>query len=158
MASVTKPVRNWVWLQGLICGGLIAWQPATATLGAILLAPGLIAYFTDRSPARPVGRAVLLFGATIAPHSLITLWHAGNSVAASLAMAGDLRRIAVAWAVQAGGWLLVELAPLAARLVLDAKAQARIAILRRQRVRLQDEWGLAPRADEGDRSMAPDLD
>jgi hypothetical protein len=156
VTSVAKPARSLVWVQGLICGGLAAWLPGTATLGAIMLAPGLIAYLTDRSPSRPVGRAVLFFGATIAPHSLIALWHAGNSVATSLAMAGDMRRVAAAWAIQAGGWLLAELAPLAARLLLEAKAQARIAILRRRRVRLEDEWGLAPRADAGDRPMAPD--
>lgn len=154
-ADIAKPGRSLVWVQGLICGGLVAWLPATATLGAILLAPGLIAYFADRGPSRPMGRAVLLFGATIVPHSLIALWHAGNGIAASLGMAGDMRRVALAWSIQAGGWLLVELAPVLARLVLDAKAQARIAILRRRRVRLEDEWGLAPRADEGDRPMAP---
>lgn len=154
IAGVAKPRRSLGWVQGLICGGLIAWLPATATLGAILFAPGLIAYLADRSPSRAVGRAVLLFGATIAPHSLIALWHAGNGMAASLGIAGDMRRIASAWSIQAAGWLLVELAPLLVRVVLDAKAQTRIAILRRRRVRLEDEWALAARADEGDRPMA----
>ncbi len=155
MASVAKPARSLVWVQGLICGGLVAWLPATATLGAILLAPGLIAYIADRSPSRAVGRAVCLFGAVMASHSLLALWHAGNSMAASLGMAGDMRRVASAWAIQAAGWLLVELAPVLTRLVLDAKAQARIATLRRQRVVLEDEWNLAPRTDEADHPMAP---
>lgn len=153
--SAAKPTRSLLWVQGLMCGGLVAWLPATATLGAILLAPGLIAYVADRGPTRAVGRAVCLFGAVIVPHSLIALWHAGNSLATSLAMAGDMRRVASAWAIQAAGWLLVELAPVLTRLVLDAKAQARIATLRRQRVRLEDEWGLAHRPDGGDRPMAP---
>lgn len=153
--DIAKPGRSMVWVQGLVCGGLVAWMPATATLAAILLAPGLIAYLADRGPTRAVGRAVLLFGATIAPHSLIALWHAGNGMTTSLGMAADMRRVALAWSIQAGGWLLVELAPVLVRVVLDAKAQARIAILRRRRVKLEDEWALAARADEGDRPMAP---
>ena len=155
MASATKPGRSLIWVQGLLCGGLVAWLPATAILAAILLAPGLIAYFVDRSPARAVGRVVLLCGAVIVPHSLMALWHAGNAMVTSLGMASDTRRLASAWAVQAAGWLVVELAPVVARLILDAQARGRIAQLRRQRARLEDEWALAPRGDDADRPMAP---
>lgn len=155
MAGVAKPGRSLGWMQGLICGGLVAWLPAMATLAAILLAPALTAYLADRNPSRVVGRAVLLFGAAIVPHSLIALWHAGSGMAASFGMAGDMRRVATAWAVQAAGWLMVELAPVLARLVLDTRAKARIVTLRRQRARLEDEWALASRADAGDRPMAP---
>ena len=153
--GTTKPRSGMIWIQGLLCGGLIAWMPAMATLSAILLAPGLIAYFVDRSPNRAVGRSVLLFGAVLAPQNLLTLWHAGNSMAASLSMAADIRRVATIWALQASGWMLAELTPVLVRLVLDAKSLARRAQLQRRRAGLEEEWSLPPRGDGADQPTAP---
>ena len=153
--ETAKPRSPMIWVQGLLCGGLVAWMPAIATLTAILLAPGLIAYFVDRSPTRAVGRSVLLFGAVLAPQSLLTLWHAGNSMAASLGMAADMRRVSAIWSLQAGGWLLAELTPVLVRLVLDGKAFARRTQLQRRRAQLEEEWTLPPRGDGADQPMAP---
>jgi len=153
--GTTKPRSGMIRIQGLLCGGLIAWMPAIATLSAILLAPGLVAYILDRSPTRPVGRSVLLFGAVLAPQNLLTLWHAGNSMAASLGMAADMRRVAAIWALQASGWMLAELTPVLVRLVLDAKSLARRTQLQRRRAELEAEWALPPRREAADQPTAP---
>ena len=134
--------RSLVWLQGLLCGGLVACAPATALLLGLLLAPAFVMLAVERRPGRPVARTMLLFGASAAVFPTIALWNAGHSVDAAFALAADPRTLAIAWAAAGGGWLLTELLPVAMRLALASAALARKRRLRALRDRCAAEWGL----------------
>lgn len=141
-AAVAKPGRS-IWLQGLLCGTFASALPASALLLAILLAPtALIAVMVDRTPSRVATRTMLMMGLMVAAHGINQLWHGGNSIAASLDLAANLRLTASAWGAQGFGWLITEVAPLAAGLVLDVRARARIASLQRRRAAFEHEWTL----------------
>ena len=141
-AVARRPRRHsLVWLQGLGCGAVVALVPAMALLLGALLLPGVLAVVYDRQAGRPVARTVLLCGTatTIAP--VLALWSAGNNMDACLALLSDLRVMGTAWSAAAVGWILAELAPVVALVVLEAITQARAAKLRAEREKLMAEWG-----------------
>ena len=143
MASKAVPERrnSLVWLQGLACGGMIALAPATTLLIGVLLGPGLVALLLDRQAGRPTARAVLLCTAAAVVDPVRALWQGGHSLLAASTLLGDLGVIGTAWSAAAGGWLLVELLPVMARVVLEAHSRTRAARLRAARTRLAEEWG-----------------
>jgi hypothetical protein len=95
-----------------------------------------------------VARSLALAAAAASLPALAALWHAGHNWAACLDLLADPSRLALAWAVQAGFWLAGELAPLAARLALDAAAATQVARLRARRAEYEQEWGLSPAGDD----------
>ena len=129
-----------IWLQGLLCGALVAVATPLAMMLAVLLAPVAAAAMVDRQPGRPSVRAVLLCGISACVQPLRRLWVGEHTIAASLAIVGDPRVIALAWAAAAGGWMLAELAPLGLSLALEAGNRARAVRLRARRERLLEEW------------------
>jgi hypothetical protein len=131
-----------MWIQGLLCGGLVAMLPPTALLLGVLLGPALLALFLDPSPGKPVARSVLLctLGACVKP--VRTLWVAGPGMAASMALATNPDIIGTAWAAAAAGWLLAELMPVGVRVVLEGISLRQAARLRVLRAALAEEWGL----------------
>jgi hypothetical protein len=129
-----------IWVQGLLCGALVAVAAPLALILAILLAPAGFAALFDHQPGRPTVRAVLLCGISACVHPLRRLWVGEHTIAASLAILGDPRVIALAWAAAAGGWLLAELAPLGLSLALEVANRSRAAGLRARRERLLEEW------------------
>jgi hypothetical protein len=133
--------HSFVWLQGLACGAVVTLAPATALLLAVLLAPGGLALVLDSQPGRPTARTVLLCSAAAVVEPVRALWAAGHTADAALALLGDLGVIGTAWSAAAAGWLLVELAPIGARIVLEAQGRARSARLRAARARVAAEWG-----------------
>jgi hypothetical protein len=137
-----------VWLSGLACGVLAAITPGVALVAAGLLAPGFMALKLDREPGRPVARTVLTCGLVGCVHPVITLWNAGQSFEAAMAIVTDPGAIGVAWSAAAAGWLLTQVAPLLVRAALEAGALARATRLRAARVRLAEAWGLDPLASE----------
>jgi hypothetical protein len=145
--ATAEPRRSLIWLQGLACGGMVALAPETMLLMVVLLGPGLLALMLDRQPGRPVARAILLCGAAACVEPIRALWAAGHSLDAALAGLGDLGALGTAWSAAAGGWLLVELAPIATRAVLDAHSRARVARLHTLRERLAEAWGFDRPAD-----------
>ena len=132
--------------QGLGCGLAVAFAPPTALLATVLLAPGVLALVLDYSTGQAEARAVLLCGLAAAVQPLLVLWRTGHLLPTALGMIGDLDVVGPAWAAAAGGWLLVQLAPLAVQLVLDTASRRRAAALRARRQALATEWGLDPSA------------
>ncbi|MGH7043439.1 MAG: hypothetical protein ACREFY_15115 [Acetobacteraceae bacterium] len=148
-APAASTPRSLAWAQGLLCGALIAMAPALAVLLAVLLLPSLLALALERSSGRPVLRSVALCNASSCVAPVRVLWAGGHGLAAALALLGDPRLLATAWAAGAAGWLLAELCPLGLRLVLEAAAAAQAGRLRARRGRLTEEWAAAnPSGDE----------
>jgi hypothetical protein len=131
-----------MWIQGLLCGGLVAMLPPTALLLGVLLGPALLGLFLDPQHGKPVARSILLctLAASVKPVRL--LWGAGHTMAASMALATDVDTVGTAWAAAAAGWLLAELTPVAVRVVLEAMSLSQAARLRAVRAALAEEWGL----------------
>jgi hypothetical protein len=129
-----------IWVQGLLCGALVAVATPLAVMLAVLLAPAGFAAMFDHHQGRPTVRAVLLCGISGCMDPLHRLWAGEHTIAASLAILGQPRVIALAWAAAAIGWVLAELAPLGLSLALEAANRTRAARLRTRRERLLDEW------------------
>ncbi len=140
-----------MWIQGLLCGGLVALLPPTALLLGVLIGPALLALFLDTQPGKPIARSVLLCTLAASVKPVRMLWAAGHSIAASMALATDADIVGTTWAAAAAGWLLAELAPVAVRVVLEAMSLRRAARLRAARAALAEEWGL----DGGDQPPPP---
>jgi hypothetical protein len=140
----TAPAKSnaLMWIQGLLCGGLVAMLPPTALLLGVLLGPALLGLFLDNQPGKPIARSVLLctLAASVKPVRL--LWAAGHTMGASMALATDADTVGTAWAAAAAGWLLAELTPVAVRVVLEGMSLRQAARLRAVRAALAEEWGL----------------
>lgn len=132
--------RGIVWMQGLACGACIAVAPAACALLAGLLAPAILVLLFERTPGRPVARAVLLCGAAACVGPLMTSWQIGPST--GLALLSDPGVFGTAWAACAAGWLLSQLLPIGVRGILEAASLSRSARLRAERDRLLKAWGL----------------
>ena len=137
-----------VWLMGLFCGAGAALAPGPLALAAILLAPGLLSFLTDPTPARSSARPVLLLGGAAGVAPLLALNASGGGVADAISMGCEPRSLALAWSLQGAGWLAVEAAPWLIGLVLDSIARAESIALRRTRRSLEAEWGIPPREGE----------
>jgi hypothetical protein len=131
-----------MWMQGLLCGGLVALLPPTALLLGALLGPALLALFLDGHPGKPVGRSVMLCSLAACVTPVRMLWGAGQSMGASMALASNPNTLGTAWSAAAAGWLLAELIPLGVRMVLETMSLAQAARLRTVRAALAEEWGL----------------
>ena len=133
-----------VWLQGLVCGAIVALATPCAVMAGLLLAPGIGALLLDREPGRPAAKVVLLCGAAMAMSPLFALWESGQSVSGAITASADMMLLGGCWAAQGAGWLMVVLTPVFVRLALEAHAQATILRLRAERSRYEAEWGIPP--------------
>jgi len=154
MARATKPPRagtsgRIIWVQGMLCGGVLALATPTAILLVGLLAPAALAWHLDRQPGKPVARAVAVCALAGAIGPLAILWRSGHSLTVALAMLGDPFALLPAWAAAGGGWLLADLLPLLLRFTLEITANARAARLRAESAQLQSDWGVSPPGTSG---------
>ena len=139
-AGAMRAPRSWFWLQGLICGGVIATAPGTALITSVLLAPATVAYAIDATPGKPYFRVMALLGASCTFVPLRLLWDHGGSVNAALDLLGDPLRPLLSWSFCGAGWVLTELAQLAARLSMTAKETRLIKALQTERAVVVEEW------------------
>lgn len=130
------------WLLGLVCGLLLTLAAPIAVLAGLLLGPGLLALLLDTVPGKPTARPVLLLGLAASARPIDQLWRLGHGMDAALGLAADPSVLATAWAAQAAGWLVVEIAPLFIALVLEAAAKARGARLKAVRRQYEEAWDL----------------
>jgi hypothetical protein len=136
-----------IWLVGLICGALVALATPYAVVAGAFLAPGLLLIFLDTGSGRPVAGPVLMIGAATLVRPGMALWAAGHQMGSALSLVGDPRALAISWALQGLGWLVIELGPSLIRLVFDASAQTRALRLRHARAQIEAEWGIPPAAE-----------
>ena len=144
LSSPAAEPRSLLWLQGLVCGGLVTLATPTALLLGVLFGPALLATMLDRQFGRPIARCIALgsLSAVVAP--IRTLWSAGQTMDAALVLASDAETIGWAWGAAAAGWLMVELTPIGVRAVLETISLSRTIALVQTRGRLETEWGLPP--------------
>lgn len=145
-AGAKAPARrgSLLWLQGLICGAVVAVAPAVAALSVVLMLPGIIVLVVDGTPGKASARPVLLLGLATALRPLAEMWRNGQGIDRVAALAGDPQTLVVAWAVQGLAWLFVELAPLFIILTLEAAAQGRALRLRASRAGYERDWDVPP--------------
>lgn len=146
--------RRLYWLQGLLCGCVAVLATPAALLAVVLLAPGLMALLLDRQPGQATARSMLLFGAAALASPLRRLWESGHAMSQALDLLSDPLVLAIAWLAAAAGWLLNEMMPLLARLMLEARDKARMRALQASRARLTEEWGLESET-AGDAETSP---
>jgi hypothetical protein len=144
IAAPQPKQHSLVWLQGLLCGAVVTLATPTALLLGVLLGPALLALLCDRQPGRPKARSIALCSMAASIDPLRTLWVAGHSMSAAMALLGNTQIIVVAWSAAATGWLLAEIIPVAVRAALEALSISRAARLRAARAALIEEWGLDP--------------
>jgi hypothetical protein len=141
--ATTSPRSNsLMWIQGLLCGGMVALLPSTSLLLGALLGPAMVALYLDPQPGKPVARSVLLCTLAACVRPVGALWSAGRGMAASVALATDPNTIGTAWSAAAAGWFLAELIPVGIRIVLEVLSLSQMARLRTTRAALIEAWGL----------------
>ncbi len=130
------------WLQGLVCGAVLAFATPVALLVGVLLAPCAVAAVLDSRPGRPVARTVALAGASL---TVGPLWHlitADRSMAAAVDLLADPAITGAAWLAGAFGWAMCEILPVLLRVASDIRAASRLAALQAEETALRETWDL----------------
>ncbi len=146
-ATDFAPPRSLLWLQGLLCGGLVTLAMPTALLLAVLFGPAVVAAVLDRQPGRPIARCVALVSLSAITGPITLLWAGGQTMAAALVLATDPDAVGWAWGAAAAGWLLAELLPVGVRILVEVASRSRATALAAARKRLEVEWGFSPAAN-----------
>ena len=137
-----KPQVPALWLQGLLCGALLAFAAPVALLAAVLLAPAWIAAMLDGGPGRRLLHPVLLAGLALSVQPLWQLWQSGSGFGGALDSLAQPRVVLPAWLAGACGWAISELLPGLLRVVFRRRAAASNAALRAELKRLTEIWEL----------------
>jgi hypothetical protein len=145
-AAGTPGGGSWLWLQGLVCGAVLAFATPVALVICVLMAPGLAAAIFDPAPQRAMTRAVALacLAFTMGP-----VWHlilAGRVMTQAVDLVLDPEVVLPAWLAGACGWALCELLPVLLRSAADMRAAVRIAVLEKEAAALREEWDMAEEA------------
>lgn len=139
-SAATRAPRSWFWLQGLVCGGMLATAPGMGLTLLVLLAPALVAYPLDGTSGRPHFRTIALLGTASAFSPLLLLWEHGGSVDAALDLLSDPARPLLCWFCCGAGWLLTELAQMVSQLAVTGRNARTLKLLRAERTWLTEEW------------------
>jgi hypothetical protein len=119
---------------------VVIFAAPTAVVIAVLLLPSALARAADSTPGHPLTQTVLLFGcAGIVPY-LDRLWHVGNHLPEAIGLATDMQVIALCWALQAAGWLLGQVIPLALAAITRRELARHRMALEQRRAALETEW------------------
>ncbi len=130
------------WVLGLGTGVCLALMPGAVVLGAILLAPAVVAMMIDESAGKSASKPILLCGIATAVAPGYLLWTIGPEIVSAVSIATNPRQLALSWSLQGVAWLSAEVLPAIIRASLNAASSARIAVLRRARARIETEWSI----------------
>lgn len=128
------------WLPVLLAAIGIALAPPSAALASVLLLPAAMVWIADPSPGRACARAVMLFGLAASCSPFDMLWRSGHRLDTAITLITDLRVVSIAWAAQAGGWLLTQLLPLVIGAWLEADIRLGVTRLEMRKDVLLQEW------------------
>lgn len=147
---MTAPARHrlpsLIWLQGLLCGALVALAPSMAVLLAAFLGPAIAAAMFDREPGKPRARAAFLLTAASCIEPIQNLWNGSGDMVTVLSLAlapNTLLRtwILRTWIPAGTGWALAELGPIVFRAAVTFNDRRRRSRLEALREKLKEEWG-----------------
>ena len=143
MAAVAKAprARSWLWLQGLLCGAAISMVPATCLVIAALLAPAVLAMYSESTLKRPVGRAMIMMASAASIEPLRTLWQGGNSLEGAITIISNPSTLALAWLAAASAWVISEGVGLASSEIDTVRSRRKAVQLAAEREALELEWG-----------------
>ena len=131
-----------VLLLALSVGGLIALSPDIALPLVILLLPGLLALVLDRSPGCGAARAILLFQAAACVHPAMDAWHRCAGADDCMMYLAAWPSILRVWLAGAAAWVVIQMLPLALKVLDDYRLRYRRSALAARREELAAEWGL----------------
>lgn len=126
-----------------ICGVALIFAKSTAILLFVLVLPSFLIAIGDPRTNRSSFLAVFLFGVAASCYPLGLLWRSNQTIEIAMALASDIRTLSIAWASQAGGWLLTQTLPLVVERSLEANAEQQIVQLYQRRAALIDEWHIS---------------
>jgi hypothetical protein len=129
-----------LWVQGLVCGALLAFATPTALVLGVLMAPALICLLAERGPRHGIARAVALCcgAACLAP--VWHLWMSDNGMGTALSILAEPLAVVLAWGSGACAWALCQLLPVLVRTAWDAKEAARAKAIQKQLALYREEW------------------
>ena len=145
MAKSDVPVRakaSLFWLQGLVCGAILTFAPATAVLLAVLLAPALACLAADTEPGRGTTRAVTLACMAGGLSPVWHLWMAHDSMEVAIQLLCDPLSLTMAWGAGASAWSLCQILPVFLQAMWHMRETIRAKAIRAELKRLQEEWFL----------------
>jgi hypothetical protein len=145
MAKSEAPAQakgSMLWLQGLVCGALLAFAPATALLLVVLLAPALACLATDTEPGRGMTRAVALACVAGALPPVWHLWMAHDTMEMALALLLQPLTLCLAWGAGACSWALCQVLPVLLQSLWNVRETVRARAIKTELKRLKDEWHL----------------
>lgn len=140
---MTEPARHrlpsLIWLQGLLCGALVALAPSMAVLLAVFLGPAIAAAMFDREPGKPRARAAFLLTASSCIEPVQNLWSGSGDMGTVLSLAPNT--LLRTWIAAGTGWALAELGPIVFRAAVTFNDRRRRSRLEALREKLKEEWG-----------------
>jgi hypothetical protein len=145
MAPPASPARgkgSMMWLQGLVCGALLAFAPAMALLLAVLMAPALASLAADLEKGRGMTRSVAIAcaGGALAP--AWHLWLAQDEIGAALALLSDPLNLVLAWGGGACAWALCQVVPALLQSVWSVRESVRAHKIEAEMQQIREEWHL----------------
>lgn len=143
MAKSGAPVRakgSLLWLQGLVCGAILTFAPASAVMLGVLLAPAFLCLAADTEPGRGVTRAVTLACMAGALSPIWHLWMAHDSMEAAVVLLCDPMSLTMAWGAGACAWALCQVVPVLLQAVWNMRETIRAHAIEAELKRLREEW------------------
>jgi hypothetical protein len=127
-----------------VCGVTALLAHGTVALAGILLLPALTARWVEQTPARPMTRAMFLFGLAASVRAAASLWAAGGGREAGCDIALDPMAVARSWGAQGLAWIVAESLPVLLIAQAEIVSRSRLVRLRAARSTLEQEWSFPP--------------
>jgi len=115
----------------------------TTLIIAVMMAPTIVAYVTDRSRDKHLAITVGLMNFAGTLPAIIDLWTKGQSHPAAMDLIGDVYVWTVAYGAAGAGWVIFAIMPTMVGSYYRMTTQSRIHGLVRQQKALIREWGHA---------------
>jgi hypothetical protein len=145
MAKSDTPVRrkaSLLWLEGLVCGAILAFAPATAVLVGVLLAPAVASFAVDTEPGHGTTRAVTLACMAGALSPVWHLWLAHDSMEMAVMLLCDPLSLTLAWGGGACAWSLCQILPVFLQAIWQVRETIRAKAIQAELKRLKEDWFL----------------
>ncbi len=129
-----------LWLQGLVCGAILTFAPATAVMLGVLLAPAWATLAADTEPGRGTTRAVTLACMAGALSPVWHLWLAHGRMDVAVLILCDPLSLALAWGAGASAWALCQVLPVFLQAIWNMRETIRARAIEAELKRLNEEW------------------